>query len=235
MAKRLILELDGSPVEFSVRRILVAGYTGRDREQVRAHIAELERQGIAPPDRVPALFPLGSEWATTESNLEFPAATVSGEVEPALLFRGDSLDDALVSAIVDFTDREQERRSIARSKELPKPLSRNVWRYNDIAAVWDQIAMRSWTAPGPDRELYQCGKLDRLLAPQNLLTSLRLSDGLAGTVLLMGTLPLQTGEFAFTDYFACELEAPGFGKLSHECRMSRPAEPQQLAGVEVRP
>ena len=114
-----------------------------------------------------------------------PAATVSGEVEPALLFRGDGLDDALVSVIVDFTDREQERRSIARSKELPKPLSRNVWRYNDIAAVWDQMAMRSWTAPGPDRELYQCGKLDRLLAPRNLLTSLRLSDGLAGTVLLM--------------------------------------------------
>ena len=60
VAKRLILELDGSPFEFSVRRILVAGYTGRNREPALAHIAELERQGIAPPDRVPALFPIGS-------------------------------------------------------------------------------------------------------------------------------------------------------------------------------
>ena len=51
VAKQLTLELDGSPVEFSVRRILVAGYTGRDREQVRAHVAELERQGIASPGR----------------------------------------------------------------------------------------------------------------------------------------------------------------------------------------
>ncbi len=235
MAKQLILELDDSPVEFSVRRILVAGYTGRDRAQVSAHIAELERQGIAPPDRVPALFPLASEWVTTETDLQFPVATVSGEVEPALLFRGDSLDDALVSVIVDFTDREQERRSIARSKELPKPLSKNIWRYNDIAAVWDEISMRSWTTPGPDRELYQCGKLGQLLAPQNLLTSLHLSSGLAGTVLLMGTLPLQSGKFAFTDYFACEFEAPGFGKLSYECRLRRQAEPQQLSGVEVGP
>lgn len=235
MAKQLILELDGSPFEFSVRRILVAGYTGRDRAQVRAHIAELERQGIAPPDHVPALFPIASEWATTETDLEFPVASVSGEVEPALLFCGDSLDDALVAVIVDFTDREQERCSIAGSKELPKPLSRNVWRYSDIAAVWDQVAMRSWAVPGPDRELYQCGKLGHLLAPQNLLESLRLSDGLAGTVLLMGTLPLQSKEFAFTDCFACELEAPGFGKLSYECRIRRQAGPQQLSGVEVRP
>ena len=108
VAKQLILKLDGSPFEFSVRRILVAGYTGRNTEQALAHVAELERQGIVPPDRVPALFPIGSEWTTTESDLEFPAATVSGEVEPALLFRGDSLDDAVVSVIVDFTDREQE-------------------------------------------------------------------------------------------------------------------------------
>lgn len=223
MAKKLTLELDGSPLEFPVRRILVAGYTGRDAEQVRAHIAELERQRIPPPDRVPALFPLDDSWATTDSELVFPNTPISGEVEPALLFRSGRLEDALVSVIVDFTDREEERRSIERSKLLPKPLSKTVWRYRDVADIWDEIAMRSWAAPGPGRQLYQSGTLAQLLAPPDLLASLRLSSPLAtdleGTVLLMGTLPLRSKGFAFTDYFACELETPDHRKLSYECNL----------------
>jgi len=225
VAKNLTLELDGSPLEFPVRRILVAGYTGRDTGQVRAHIAELEKQGIPPPDRVPALFPLDESWATTETQLEFPVARVSGEVEPALLFRGDSLEDALVSVIVDFTDREEERRSIERSKRLPKPLSKSVWRYRDVADVWDEIAMRSWAAPGPERDLYQSGALAQLLAPPDLLARLDLRSGLGsgleGSVLLMGTLPLRSPEFIFSDYFACELETPDRRKLSYECKLKR--------------
>ena len=221
MAKKLILELDGSPLEFPVRQILVAGYTGRDTEQVRAHIAELEKQGIPPPARVPVLFPLDASWATTDTELQFPVPQVSGEVEPALLFRSGRLDDALVSVIVDFTDREEERRSIARSKELPKPLSKNVWRYSDVADIWDEIAMHSWAEPGPGRELYQSGKLAQLLAPSELLARLDLAGGLEGCVLLMGTLPLRSKEFLFTEYFACELETPDRRKLSYECRLTR--------------
>ena len=227
MAKNLILELDGSPLEFPVRRILVAGYTGRDAAQVRAHIAELEKQGIPPPDHVPALFSLDESWATTGAELDVSVAQISGEVEPALLFRSDRLEDALVSVIVDFTDREEERRSIERSKRLPKPLSKKVWRYCDVADIWDEIAMRSWSVPGPGRELYQSGKLAQLLAPPDLLASLHLpsplasglASGLEGTLLLMGTLPLRSKEFAFTDYFACEIETPDRRKLSHECKL----------------
>jgi 4-hydroxyphenylacetate 3-monooxygenase len=219
VAKNLILDLDGSPLDFPVRRILVAGYTGRDTTQVRAHIAELAKQGIPPPDRVPVLFPLDDFWATTDTRLEFSLAHVSGEVEPALLFLGDRLEDALVSVIVDFTDRDEERRSIERSKRLPKPLSRNVWRYRDVADVWDQVAMRSWAEPGPGRDLYQSGTLAQLLAPPDLLASLHLTPPLDGSLLLMGTLPLRRKEFAFTDYFACELETPDRRKLSYECNL----------------
>jgi 4-hydroxyphenylacetate 3-monooxygenase len=221
VANKLILELDGSPLEFPVRRILVAGYTGRDTGQVRAHIAELEKHGIPPPDHVPALFPLDDSWATTETKLEFPNAHISGEVEPALLFRSDRLDDALLSVIVDFTDREEERCSIDRSKRLPKPLSKTVWRYAEVADVWDVIAMRSWTAPGPGRDLYQSGTLAQLLAPPDLLAALNLSSDLEGTLLLMGTLPLRSKEFAFTDYFACELATPDGRKLAYECKSVR--------------
>ena len=188
------------------------------------------RQGIPPPDRVPALFPLDDSWATTDTELEFPAAHISGEVEPALLFRSGLLEDALVSVIVDFTDREEERRSVACSKELAKPLSKKVWRYRDVAGVWDKIVMRSWAEPGAGRALYQSGTLAQLLSPPDLLASLRLSSPLAsdlasdleGTVLLMGTLPLRSKGFAFTDYFACELETPDGGKLVYECHLKTP-------------
>ncbi|MGH9786264.1 MAG: DUF2848 family protein [Terriglobia bacterium] len=221
MAKKLMLELDGSPVEFEVRRVLVAGYTGRNTQQVQAHIAELERQGIPAPDRFPTLYPLDASWATTDTELVWASRRVSGEVEPALLFRSERLEDALVSVIVDFTDREEERRSIARSKLLPKPLSARVWRYADVAVSWDRIAMHSWAAPGPDRELYQSGTLAQLLSPPDLLAKLALGSGLEGTVLLMGTLPLRSKEFAFSDYFTCELETPDRRKLAYECRLRK--------------
>lgn len=229
MTNKLTLELDGSRLEFVAQRVLVVGYTGRDAAQVQAHIAELESQGIAPPERVPSLYALEASWVTTDAELHFPVPYVSGEVEPALLFRSDRLDDALVSVIVDFTDREEERRSIARSKLLPKPLSRRVWRYSDVAAVWDRIALRSWTDTRSDRELYQSGTLAQLLAPPDLLARLDYPGGLGsgtpaaleGTVLLMGTVPLRAREFAFTDYFACELETPDGRKLSYECRVER--------------
>src|SRR5579871_4921412 len=112
MNKKLSLQLDGSPLSFEVKRVLVAGYTGRDANQVRAHIAELERHGIPPPDSVPTMYPLDASAATTDADVLVGSRRVSGEAEPALIFRGSGLEDALVSVIVDFTDREEERRSI---------------------------------------------------------------------------------------------------------------------------
>ena len=50
MIKKLKLELDGSALEFVVRRLLLAGFTGRYSKLVDVHIAELERQGIHRPD-----------------------------------------------------------------------------------------------------------------------------------------------------------------------------------------
>jgi hypothetical protein len=231
MHKKLTLHLDGASLEFAVRRVLVAGYTGRDVSKVRAHIEELERQGIPAPDRVPSVYIINPSLVTTDTDVAIGSHRVSGEVEAGLLFPGTKLEDALVSVIVDFTDREEERRSIHRSKELPKPLSQRVWRYKDVAGCWDAIALRSWVEPGPNRSLYQSGNLGALLSPGELLARLSLDhdggpdnahDGtLEGTVILMGTVPLLSKEFLFTDYFACELETPEHSKLSLECKLLR--------------
>ena len=221
MSKRLALEVDGVPLEFTAERLLVAGYTGRDAAKVRAHIEELERQGIPAPPTVPTLYPIDVSWVTTEHDLFLRPRSVSGEAEPMLLFPSDDLQEALVSVTSDFTDREEERRSIPRSKELPKPLSAQVWRYRDVAACWDDVAMRSWVGRGADRQLYQSGTLGALLAPPDLLRRLEPVAGASwkGTVLLMGTLPLLGKEFVFSDSFACELETPQHRKLSCECAL----------------
>ncbi len=227
MSKKLTLQLDGSPIEFHVRRVLVAGYTGRDPNQVRMHIAELERQGIPAPDSVPTVYPLDASWVTTETSLVIAPRCVSGEAEPALLFPTNHLDGALVSVIVDFTDREEERRSIARSKVLPKPLSETVWRYRDVADAWDEIALRSWVEPGANRPCYQSGTLKQLLPPRDLLARLPgLGGELEGTVLLMGTLPLCSKEFSFSEYFCCEMETPQHARLSYECTLRHSEAPK---------
>ena len=217
----LALEVDGAPLEFPVQRLLVAGYTGRDASKVRAHIEELERQGIPAPPTVPTLYPIDVLWVTTEHDLFLRPRSVSGEAEPMLLFPSDDLQEALVSVTSDFTDREEERHSIPRAKELPKPLSAQVWRYRDVATCWDDVAMRSWVGRGADRQLYQSGTLGALLAPPDLLRRLEPVAGASwkGTVLLMGTLPLLGKEFVFSDSFACELETPQHRKLSCECAL----------------
>ncbi len=221
MNKKLNLQLKGSTVEFDVRRVVVAGYTGRDQAQVRAHIAELERQGIPAPDAVPSTYPLDASFATVEERVEIGSARVSGEAEPALLFRGNSLEDALVSVIVDFTDREEECKSIPRSKIHPKPFSAQVWEYADVIDVWDEISLRSWVGSPENPELYQSGKFGQLLSPKDLLPRLNIGGALQGTVLLMGTLPLLQGRFSFSDYFACEAETPIHSKLSYQCHIQR--------------
>jgi hypothetical protein len=223
MIKTLQLELDGAIVEFPMRRLFAAGYTGRDAKLVGLHIAELERHGIPPPDKVPSLYTIDTSWATLDAEIAVGARPVSGEAEPMLLFPGDSLEDALVAVTSDFTDRETERQSIALSKQFPKPLSRRVWKYRDVSAVWNEIVLRSWTEPAVGSSFYQLGTLKQMLAPADLLERLRpdLGASLAGTALLMGTLPLRTPGFSYSQFFACELETPDHSILRYECNVRR--------------
>jgi Protein of unknown function (DUF2848) len=221
MSNKLLLELNNSSVEFEVRRLLVAGYTGRDSSQVRAHILELDRQGIPAPDRVPALYEIDPSWVTLDSDIDVDSPQVSGEAEPVILFPGGNLEGALVSVISDSTNREIERSSIARSKELPKPLSRRVWRYCDVAGCWDDISLRSWVEASPQPQYYQSGKLRELLHPRDLLIHFapQLGNRLEGTVLLMGTVPILTKGFLFAPYFGCELETPSHSRIVCECNI----------------
>ena len=46
-----------SPVAFEVRRLINAGYTGRDQAAVRHHIEELRAHGVPAPAGTPTCTP----------------------------------------------------------------------------------------------------------------------------------------------------------------------------------
>lgn len=226
MPKTLTLEVGGEKIPFEARRLVAAGYTGRNRAQVQAHIDELAHQGIPAPESFPTLyeidFPLLSSW----DQISASSPTVSGEAEAVLLFPSEKLEDAFVSLGSDFTDRVEERRSIPRSKQQAKPVGNLVWRYREVAAIWDDIALRSWVERGADRALYQSGRLAQLLPPAVLIEQLGsklAAGGLVGTIMLTGTVPLCDGVFRYSNFFACELETPHGDKLAYSCTVDLPA------------
>src|SRR4051812_25344248 len=67
----LTLDTDGRsvPLEFAVRRLVNAGYVGRNQAAVKAHIEELRREGILPPPTVPMLYPLTADNVTTADRI----------------------------------------------------------------------------------------------------------------------------------------------------------------------
>ncbi len=202
-------------IEFAARRVVIAGFTGRNVEHARAHLSELEHQGIPCPSQIPAFYELHAGWLTQAESVAGVPGTASGEVEAVLIFRSDDLQDALVAVGSDLTDRNVEKRAIAEAKMLPKPISRSAWLYRDHADDWDCIGVRSWVGPSGSAAVYQNGSLSELLSPEQLVHKLRdrMADALAGTVLFTGTVPLVNGAFSFVPQFRAELAAPNGATL----------------------
>ena len=109
----LTVETEGRPVllRFPVRRVVNAGYVGRDRAVVEAHIEEMRHLGIPAPTSVPVFFALTSDNVTTADEIEVIGPGTSGEVEYVLLLHED---EVFVGVGSDHTDRALEGASICR-------------------------------------------------------------------------------------------------------------------------
>ena len=220
--KRLSLEVvnqKGSrPLEFVVKKMVNAGYVGRDRAAVEAHIEELRRAGVAPPPSVPMVFPVLSHNITTSGPIEVLGKKTSGEVEYVLLMDGGRV---LVGVGSDHTDRELESYSIVQSKQVcQNVLSPTVWEYEEVEAVWDELLIQSWVRPdGTDEEvLYQKAPLVTILSAEKIMSLVE--SKLAGStkdglVIFSGTVPILTGEVICGDTFRCELRNPKTGGFLH--------------------
>lgn len=215
---RLQSVTDGAGLELSDYRLVVAGYTGRDRAAVEEHIAELAAIGVPRPPSVPCFFDLDPALVTTGPQVEIAGDATSGEVEPVLVRRDG---DWYIGVGSDHTDRFLERTDIADAKAAcPKLLSPSVVRITgDVKAFdWDAMTVDSWVDGRP----YQRGSLASVLPPGELLTLLEgaLGDIPSDMVVFAGTVPLLDGEFVPGTRWRLALTAPKFG-LVHAYEVKR--------------
>jgi len=199
-------------VSFSPRSVLIAGFTGRDERAVDAHIRELVKEGVQPPDSVPAFYEVPSSLLSTAGRVEAGTAESSGEVEPVLLFTDEGWYVAVGS---DHTARDLERVDIAQSKAAcPKPISGEVWPYEEVSQDWDRILLRSWVRVDGEKVLYQEAPLGELLAVPDVLEALKREtrEGAEGAAVFLGTVPLRTHAFVFSDWFSVEMHDPSSGR-----------------------
>jgi 2-keto-4-pentenoate hydratase/2-oxohepta-3-ene-1,7-dioic acid hydratase in catechol pathway len=215
LSLRVVGQGDARPLEFTVKKMVNAGYVGRDKKAVLAHIEELRREGVPAPPSVPMIFPVLSYNITTSGGVEVLGQKTSGEAEYVLLVdRGK----VLVGVGSDHTDRELETYSIIQSKQVcNNVLSSEVWDFDDVKDVWDELQLESWVRQaGSDKEiLYQSASLASILSAGEILDLVRsrlteeLTDGL---VIYSGTVPVLSEQMIYGDHFRCELRNPAGGR-----------------------
>jgi hypothetical protein len=181
-----------SKLEASIGRLIIAGWTGRDPVARDHHIAELAAIGIAPPASTPIYYEVAASRLTAAQAIEASGGESSGEVEFVLLRTNGTL---YVGVGSDHTDRKVETYNITVSKQMcDKPMASELWLYDDIAAHWDQIVLRSYATINGKRELYQEGTLTGMLPPDDLVARRYGPTGLPdGTAMFGGTFAAKGG------------------------------------------
>lgn len=192
--------------EVPVSTLIVAGWTGSDREALEAHILELEELGVKRPRSTPVFYRMAATLLTQGPEIEVVGAASSGEVEPVIVSAEDGLWLGIAS---DHTDREVEAIGVTISKQLcAKPVSKTLWRLDSVADHWDELTIRSWVIRNNERTLYQEGKLAKMRHPKELISLYGKESALpAGTVMLCGTVAVK-GKIAPAEQFEMEIEDP---------------------------
>jgi Protein of unknown function (DUF2848) len=191
-----------------IQNLVIAGWTGRDAAAVEAHIAELEKIGVKRPKTAPIFYRVAAAQLTGDGEIQVAGEDSSGEVEPVVV----SLPDGLyVTVGSDHTDRKVETIGVTISKQLcAKPVAPSLWRFDEVAAHWDEILIRSHAVIEGKRRLYQEGPVARMRDPRELMaTYLGRASGIlpAGTLMFCGTLAVK-GEMAPASRFEIEMEDP---------------------------
>ncbi len=202
----------------AVKALVIAGWTGRNVEALEAHIKELEALGVKRPKSVPIFFRVAASLLTCDDAIEVMGTNSSGEVEYILY----AFDDGLwVGVGSDHTDRKAETFGVTLSKQMcGKPVSSQLWRYDEVASHWDRLMLRSFVRIGKERKLYQEGPVTTMRSPEELIDLYTGSKKLAsGTAMFGGTLAVH-GDVAPAEVFEMELEDPVLGrKLTHSYKV----------------
>lgn len=196
--------VSGKKMEATPKRLLVAGYTGKDQASVKKHIDELREIGVPAPPQVPMIYDVSTNLLTTSPSISVVQESSSGEAEVVIMNVKGKWYVGLGS---DHTDRELEKLSIQKSKQVcSKPISTQFWLLDDIESRWDDIEMRSWMIVNGEKKEYQTGTLGEFLHPKELIKIITERGYYSEDLMVFcGTLPIVTGEFIYGDGFSAEL------------------------------
>jgi len=195
----------------TVNDLVIAGWTGRNVEALEKHIRELEEIGVPRPSTVPCFYRLAASCLTTDEDLQVLGPDSSGEIEFVLIGTPAGM---LIGIGSDHTDRKVETYSVPVSKQMcPKPVSRDVWRYADIAPHFDRLTLRSWAVEDGARNVYQEGPVTTMRAPEDLIGRYLAGKTAlpAGTAMYCGTLAVH-GKLRAAPRFEVELADPVLGR-----------------------
>jgi len=219
MERTIVLDVEsrGSRVKIRKRidRILLGEMTGRNTDEVKRHLRDLELYGIPAPTKIPVVMRVTLGLLTCGSVIEVQGEKTSGEVE-YVFFEHDGRTVVTVGS--DHSDNELEKTSSKRSKQVAsKVLCPLAWYYDDVRDHWDRIKLRSWIFRRGERVLYQEDELSALLPLKGLrqIMQERVGDSLQNALIFSGTIPTKTG-IQSSKAFEIELEDPMLQrKLSH--------------------
>jgi hypothetical protein len=201
-----------------IRDLVIAGWTGRDVAALEKHIRELEALGVRRPKTTPIFYRAAASLVTTAAEIEVLGEHSSGEVECVAYAFDDGIWIGLGS---DHTDRKAEAVGVSLSKQMcAKPVSGDIWRFDDVAPHWDALVLRSYAGINGKRRLYQEGAV---AAMRPLPELFRLYSGRErlppGTAMFCGTLAVR-GSIAPAEEFAMELDDPVLKrKITHAYRV----------------
>lgn len=210
-------------IDSTISTVIIAGWAGRDREDVEHHIRELAAFGVAPPSATPLFYRVSVDRVTQQEMITVVGENTSGEAEPILVRTEDGL---FVGVGSDHTDRTCENFSVALSKQVcPKIVGRRFWRYEDVIDHWDDLVLRSYRHVGTERILYQEGALSSLIRPERLMeqgpatapSDRRLATG---ALMFCGTTPA-IGGIVPSEGLTVSLSDPVSGRtLTHAYRVN---------------
>jgi hypothetical protein len=166
---------------------VVAGFTGRDRAEVEAHLVELRELGVPTPSSIPTWYPMPPSLVVQSDAVTTVLPRTSGEAECVLVVDGG---DVFVTLGSDHTDRAAESLDIALSKMVcPKPVAAEAWPLTSVAGHLDEIQMTSWTTENGREVMYQQGTLAAMMPLETLLGAVPFAERPTRFVLFTGTLP----------------------------------------------
>lgn len=200
-----------NPLEVTFDRMINAGFSGRDQASVRAHILELEKEGIPGPKKTPIFFSLTCQNLKFDNVIQVNGDKTSGEVEFVIITKGTKTYIGIGS---DHTDRELEQTSMCKAKEIcSNIMSDKVWDYDEIKDHWDAIEISSRVREKlSDKEtVYQKDLLGSILHQEeikNILNEILIDPNLNETIIFSGTIPVLTSAPVYGEYFGCRLYDP---------------------------